>query len=147
MIFDRAPTLEEFLAAPTRDQWQAALAEGWPGPDGSSMSTDRMCGVRIGITSRAYMFHDLPANRHDWRYLLGRTYRLGAPFRLAADEGYRDMCVERFRQRLVQPRLAEGIVRAHIRFAVLRLGARFAWTEKTQLRHERWHGDGSASAE
>lgn len=54
--------------APTREEWEAELASGWPGSNGSSMSTDHICGVRIGITSADYDEADGPADHHDFGY-------------------------------------------------------------------------------
>jgi len=131
-------TLSGFLAAPRPDQWTWAIAAGWPGPDGSSMSTDRICGVRIGIQSPAYEYHALPANRHDWRYLLGRLCGLPEAFRAAADRGYRDGCLAEVRLHIGGPMLAIAIARCHLRYAGLRLGARFAWTRRTRAREAAW---------
>lgn len=47
----------------TKGQWDAELESGWPGSNGSSCSTDTICGVRIGSTTREYSV--LPADHHD----------------------------------------------------------------------------------
>ena len=78
-------TLEEFLKAPTAEEWQRELNEGWQGSDGSTSSTDTIFGVRIGITGRNHANHALPATLHDWHYRLGRRYRLPESYRKEAD--------------------------------------------------------------
>jgi hypothetical protein len=139
-------TLAEFLAPPTEAQWADALARGWSGPDGSSASTDHICGVRIGITTRDWAFHRLPASLHDWRYLLGRTLRLDDTFRAAADAAYRDDCIATCRAALTRrrdlPLLALAIGRAHARYVGLRVGAWLAWTDKQRALRARWCDDG-----
>ncbi len=89
--------VEAFLARPTRSEWQAQLDLGWGGSDGSTGAPDRVGGVPIGATSRAHGDVDLPANRHDWYYEIGRTYRLDERFRKAADDAFLAMCLERIR--------------------------------------------------
>jgi len=55
--------------APSREEWDDAIGAGWHGSDGSSLSTDRICGVVIGVTTVAWS--DLPAPIHDfWYYVL-----------------------------------------------------------------------------
>lgn len=124
-------TLDEFLAPPAREAWEAELAAGWSGPDGSSSSLDDIEGVRIGITSTSHEHHALPANRHDWRYHLGRTRMLPPEFRAAADREYRDGCAERVRSTLIGWRVKAGEARAHARFYALRLFGGRAWRHGT----------------
>lgn len=137
-------TLERFLYRPTLEQWLEELADGWDGPDGSSLSTDTICGVRIGVTSASYAHVDLPANRHDWYYRLARRLRLPERFRRGADRVYRDLCIARLRAELTgwrrAPRRVVGIARAHARYAALRAGARFAWTQQAKRRATAWSG-------
>ena len=47
-------TLEDFMRIPTRLDWNREIEFGWPGPDGSTASTDHMMGVKIGVTSKAF---------------------------------------------------------------------------------------------
>jgi hypothetical protein len=134
-------TLDKFLARPTRAAWMAELLDGWLGPDGSSWSTDTIMGVRIGITSLDYEHVDLPANRHDWYYRLGRKLRLPESYRAAADAVYRDLCIERCKAELTGVRRAMFPLawsRAWTRYAALRVGARYAWTEKAKQRNAAW---------
>lgn len=145
MINRRPESLEEFIARPVYNAWRAELADGWPGPDGSSQSTDTIMGVRIGRTSRLFRYVDLPANRHDWYYRLGRKWRLPEAWRRAADKVYRDLCLERCRAELVGWKLAlrpVAVARCHGRYAALRAGARFAWTEKARRRRSAWKDEG-----
>lgn len=120
-------TLEEFLRAPTLKEWNAELADGWSGSDGSSSSTDNIEGIRIGITSRSYSYSHLPANLHDWLYRLGRKHGLGSKFRKAADRAYRDICLERISSLLGWSGW-KARRRCAIRYAVLRLFGAAAWT-------------------
>ena len=137
-------TLTNFLARPTRNRWQAELGAGWFGPDGSSMSTDTICGVRIGVTSSEWMNVDLPANRHDWYYRLGRRYRLGPKYREVADRAYRDMCLACVRRSLSRwnPLRYVAVGRCHARYAGLRAGARYAFTKKAKVRLDNWTREG-----
>ena len=138
-------TLEEFMASPTWQAWQAELKAGWPGPDGSSMSTDRIMGVRIGKTSDLHKYHVLPANRHDWRYRLARRHSLPEAWRRVADAAYREGCVECCRAELTgwkKWRLPLALARAHARYAGLRVGARYAWTKRAKIRAQAWTIDG-----
>lgn len=89
--------VDAFLAPPTRSEWQAQLDLGWGGSDGSTGARDHIGGVPIGSTSRALEDADLPANRHDWYYELGRSYDLGERFRKAADDAFLEMGLERIR--------------------------------------------------
>lgn len=68
----------EFRAhKPTFEQWQAELASGWTGSDGSTSSLDDIEGVQIGVTGTDHR-PDLPANHHDFDYRVLR--RLGAHY-------------------------------------------------------------------
>lgn len=138
----RPRTLEVFLRRPTRGIWNRELRAGWTGPDGSSLSTDTILGVRIGATSSDYRYVDLPANRHDWLYRLGRRYDLPESWRKAADQMYRDLSLGRCRVELRGWRRAFAVVRCHARYAGLRAGARFAWTRNARLRRDAWRGGG-----
>ena len=74
----RPQDIQAFLAPPTREMWDQMIRDGWAGPEGSSMSRDHIAGVRIGRTGAAFADafengHWLPANLHDWAYLLGRV--------------------------------------------------------------------------
>lgn len=132
--------LEAFLCRPTAEEWAAELEAGWPGSDGSSMSTDTIMGVRIGKTSRSYSTVDLPGNRHDWYYRQARRWRLPEAWRREADRVYRRLCVSACRTTLgtLNPLFWIAWVRAWIRYFGLRVGARFAWTQKAQLRRVAW---------
>lgn len=123
-------TLREFMAPPSMAAWNRELAEGWAGPDGSSRSLDDVMGVRIGVTSRSFEHSGLPANRHDWRYRLGRRYRLPEAWRAAADAEYRDLCIERTDAALVGWRRHVARWRAWGRYYILRLAGRPAWTHQ-----------------
>lgn len=133
-------TLSEFTRLPTAAEWQSEIDDGWPGPDGSSSSTDTIMGVRIGITSASVEDVDLPANHHDWMYRLGRKFQLDAPWRLAADLCYRNECLQRVKAAFVwyNPIRAIGVARCWARYAGLRVGAKFAWTAKALTRKEVW---------
>lgn len=140
----RPISVDVFIQKPSYEEWLAELRDGWPGPDGSSMSTDKIMGVRIGITGPEYEYADLPANRHDWYYRLGRRYRLPESWRREADRRYRDMCIylcklalTGWRRWTVYP-IAKA--RAHARYTALRTAARFAWTGKAKARAEAWNG-------
>ncbi len=118
--------VEDFLARPTRSQWEAQLALGWGGSDGSTAARDVIAGVRVGATSRRLEDVDLPANRHDWYYELGRSYGLGERFRRAADQAYREMCLQRLRGvRGLRGALARTNV--NLRYLALRLFGLGAW--------------------
>lgn len=97
-------------------------------------------GVRIGISSPDYKYVDLPANRHDWYYLLGRSFELPDEYRRAADLAYRDLCMERLSAALEGPMLLIGHLRCHARYVALRLGAKFAWTSRAAARRAAWTG-------
>ena len=66
------------MIAPTWTELRIAIGLGFR-PNGSTMSPDSICGVRIGRSTRrgaawrnvAYSVLDLPANRHDFRYFVG----------------------------------------------------------------------------
>jgi hypothetical protein len=120
--------IDKFLEIPTQEQWEAELEDGWDGPDGSSLSTDHMMGIRIGETSPDYKYHRLPANLHDWRYHLGRKYGLHGHHRHAADVAYREDCIDYITRRL-DGRTMEtiGIIRAWVRYYALRVFGRAAW--------------------
>jgi len=121
-------TIIEFMKGPTREQWMAEIEAGWEGPDGSSMSSDHIMGVRIGEVSPDYAFRDLPANLHDYRYRLGRRHKLGRGFRLAADVAYRKDCIE-YVANVLDGRTAIGvaIARSWVRYWTLRLFGGFAF--------------------
>ena len=67
MNLDRA-RIQLGLMPPTPEQWDAEIASGWKGSNGSSMSTDTIFGVRIGITSADYEIARGPADDHDYGY-------------------------------------------------------------------------------
>lgn len=69
-------------APPRPEFWAAELTSGWPGSNGSSCSTDTMCGVRIGRTSPEHS--TLPADVHDFWYRVLR--RLHATTRVSEAE-------------------------------------------------------------
>lgn len=141
----RPRDLEDFVERPSMAEWNAELRRGWSGPDGSSRSTDTIMGVRIGITSRSYRWVNLPANRHDWYYRLGRRWRLPESWRREADRRYRDLCLALVRLSLVgwrAPLRPLAVARCHARYAVLRVAARFAWTQKAKGRNAAWKGGG-----
>ena len=120
--------LNMFMAVPTVDEWHDEIERGWRGPDGSSMSTDHMMGVRIGLTSTDYKHAKLPANLHDWRYQLGRRLRLDGRFRHAADVAYRDDCIAYIPRKLDgRTMIAIGVARAWVRYYALRLFGWKAW--------------------
>lgn len=121
-------TTEEFLAMPTQAEWQHELNSGWPGPDGSSSSTDHMMGVRIGISDPGYNHHKYPANLHDYRYHMGRKYGLPSRYRQLADVEYRERCIEYIDRRLDGKIFTGlGIIRAWARYYALRLFGWRAW--------------------
>tara|TARA_R110000824_G_scaffold21496_6_gene80073 strand:- start:4415 stop:4789 length:375 start_codon:yes stop_codon:yes gene_type:complete len=118
-------TLEDFMRIPTRLDWNREIEFGWPGPDGSTASTDHMMGVKIGVTSKAFEHSTLPANLHDWRYRLGRENGLGGNYRRVADVAYRDDCIKYIRTQLdSRVATALGVSRAWVRYGVLRA---FGW--------------------
>lgn len=133
-------SLYTFLRRPTWAEWEAELEAGWAGSDGSSMSTDTIMGVRIGTTSQSCHHVDLPGNRHDWYYRLGRRWRLPAAWRREADRAYRRMCVRACHDALGpgNPLFWVAWVRSWVRYFGLRVGARFAWTQKARLRRAAW---------
>ena len=108
------------------------------------MSTDKIMGVRIGLTGPEHEYVDLPANRHDWYYRLGRRFNLPASWRKAADAMYRDMCIYLCKLALTGWKRWSiypiAFVRAHARYAALRTAARFAWTAKAITRAAAWKG-------
>ena len=115
-------TLDDFLREPSREQWLREVAEhGWR-CDGSSASPDAICGVRIGIKSTRYEYHELPANTHDWRYHLGRRFGLPWEWSIYADAGYRNGCLGRVLV-LVGPFYWFAWMRCHARYIVLRVRA------------------------
>ena len=122
-------TLEAFLAAPSADEWEAQLAMGWFGSDGSTAVSDFIGGVEIGRTSRDRADAELPANRHDWYYEMGRTHGLGWKFRRAADQSYRDMCLERVGHLTGLKGLAAR-ANVHGRYLALRVVGIGAWLAK-----------------
>ena len=128
-------SLDDFLAAPTEAEWQAQLAMGWFGSDGSTAVSDFIGGVEIGRTSREVTDADLPANRHDWYYEMGRTYGLGWKFRRAADQSYRDMCLERVAHLQGLKGLAAR-ANVHGRYLALRVVGIGAWIAKPEAAPE-----------
>jgi len=120
--------IDDFLKQPTRKEWDAEIEAGWPGPDGSSASTDHIMGIQIGISSPDWKFSRMPANLHDWRYHLGRSRALHRHHRAAADREYRDDCIRVLQERL-DGRIMTGIgiARAWARYYALRLFGRAAW--------------------
>lgn len=125
------------MALPSRAEWEVAVSLGWPGPDGSSCSTDTIFGVRIGITSAEYEHAFMPANSHDWRYLLGRTFRLGEEYRRAADQDYRDLCYELCQWELSRALWPAAWLRCETRWAALRGFGWASFTRKQKEAHER----------
>ena len=110
-------TVEEFMQHPTIERWLEEISEGWEGPNGSSMSSDHIMGVRIGEASTNFAHSGLPANLHDYRYRLGRRLKLGPGHRKAADAAFRDECIS-----FVVDALDGKTV---IRLAIIRSWARF----------------------
>jgi hypothetical protein len=106
-------------------------------------------GVRIGKTSNNWMDCYLPANHHDWMYRLGRKFKLGPAWRLAADIVYRDGCLKFVRRDLAwwNPALPIAVSRCWARYAGLRVGARLAWTKKAIQRQIRWGPEGAPDPE
>ena len=85
-------TLEDFMRIPTRLDWNREIEFGWPGPDGSTASTDHMMGVK-----------------------------LGGNYRRVADVAYRDDCIKYIRTQLdSRVATALGVSRAWVRYGVLR---------------------------
>ena len=119
-------THQDFMELPTQRAWRKELTSGrWDGPDGSSMSTDHINGVRIGKTSIDWAFRTLPANLHDWRYHLGRTHGLGSSYRLLADVAFREDCIRTVAETLDgRMSIALAVIRSWGRYYVLRL---FGW--------------------
>lgn len=121
-------SIEEFMAPVTKEQWEAELDRGWGGPNGSSMSTDHMMGVQIGISHPSYAFANYPANLHDYRYRLGRRFKLSRQYRRQADIEYRDGCIGFLEERLQgRTAITIGAMRAWGRFYILRLFGWIAW--------------------
>ena len=133
-------TLNDFLKPPTKRRWLEEIRAGWPGPDGSSFSTDTICGVRIGVTSADWEYRKLPANLHDWRYRLGRAGQLGGEYRQRADELHRDDLLRTVRGQLSywNPLRYVAVTRCHARYAFLRAGARRAFTKAAKVRAAKW---------
>jgi hypothetical protein len=133
-------SLEDFLEIPTEEEWQREIdVHGWTGPDGSSSSTDDIEGIRIGVTSPSYEFATLPANLHDWRYQLARRLRLPAPWRRAADAGYRDGCLACVAILIgFSGRVARR--RARARYWILRAAGWRAWRTRDSLPRWIWGG-------
>lgn len=119
-------SLADFLAAPTASEWHSQLDLGWRGPDGSTAAPDEIAGVRVGQTTNSHAASDLPANRHDWYYELGRTYGLGRHFRKAADAAFHEMCLERV-SHLGGVRGAMARADAHLRYTAVRMVGIGAW--------------------
>ncbi len=156
------PNLDEFLRRPTRKEWEREIELGWPGPDGSSMSTDKIMRVRIGVTSPSYRHVDLAANRHDWYYRRARRFQaehgesVPESYRAGADAIYRALCIaECYAVLVCWPRGPHplcwtlplvlvslvyplALVRCHCRYFALRFAARFAWTAKAKTRNATW---------
>lgn len=121
---------EWFLRLPTKAEWKREMEyHGWTGPDGSAASRDNIEGIVIGTESAEFDDSTLPANLHDWRYQMGRRKKLGKALRKAADEGYRDGCLE-------QTSILVGFSgwkarrRAWIRYRVLRVPGVSSWERK-----------------
>lgn len=131
----RLRTLHDILSRKlgTPDQWAAEIEGGWVGSDGSTMSTDTIWGVRIGMTTAAWTA--LPAPQHDLDYrtlrrllATGRiTYAQWVAGRLAADEALRDRMLAKAPEAfvLVRPSYRR---RCWIRFEAVQHGA--AWAAK-----------------
>lgn len=130
-----------FLARPTEAAWMREIRDGWAGPDGSTVSTDSIFGIKVGETSPSYEYVDLPANRHDWYYRLARRYRLPSRWRLNADVAYRRLAIERCREGLYGWRRRVAYARIWGRYGALRAGAYMAWSKRAQRRHLAWNGE------
>jgi len=115
-----------FLAlARDRDVHDWLVATGWQS-DGSSASTDLVMGVRIGRPGVEWA--DRAADDHDRAYEISR--RLGGlsrAHRRAADDLYRDLVIAALEAHIEGPLLRLGRLRAHIRYAGLRLGGWWSW--------------------
>lgn len=100
------------------------LATGWQGSDGSSCSFDDVQGVRIGCTGG--QFNLMPATLHDVAYALLRRFQPPGRVREEADRMYRDECILRLRENLVNGSLScrVGILQAWTRYYALRA---FGW--------------------
>lgn len=95
-----AARLAAGVRAPTRDEWRAELESGWPGPNGSSFSTDSVFGVKIGATSDTYS--RLPADVHDYWYRVLRRLLATCPgFTFAESELLRERVDGQFRAGIV----------------------------------------------
>jgi hypothetical protein len=116
----------------TREEWEWLVGLGWIS-DGSSRSLDNIEGIRIGRSGTDYADAPYPANRHDFWYELGRLFRLGSAFKLAADRDYRDCCIVSLRLNLVGLNMRKGVARAHVRYYALRAFGRGAWTAEPQV--------------
>jgi hypothetical protein len=132
MLRPRPVTIHEFLRPPSLEEWNATLSLGWSGPDGSSSSLDDIEGIRIGITSTSYDHAHLPANWHDWLYMLGRTHRLPQNYRAAADALYCDRCLDQVAI-LIGWNGWKARTRCYIRYRALRLFGRHAWAHGWRL--------------
>jgi hypothetical protein len=126
-ILRRLQRPEDFTRGPiTREEWEWLVAGDWH-CDGSSNSLDDIEGVRIGRSGVDYADANLPANRHDFWYALGRVFKLGAAFRAAADADYRDQCKQRVGAALIGVNAWKGRRRAEARWLVLRVAGRRAF--------------------
>jgi hypothetical protein len=117
------------------DAWRWLRALGWLS-DGSSKSLDNIMGVRIGVSGGEYVSANLPANRHDFFYELGRLFNLGPAFRDAADWDYYTRCEQAVRFALVGWRVPVGKARAWLRWKALRACGHLSWTDTPQAREK-----------
>lgn len=112
---------------PTESEWNAELASGWRGSDGSSNSLDDIEGVKVGETGTRYM-PDLPAPHHDYDYRTIRRLvalhvideKMRAEMQQAADEKHLEG-LQRKVSVLVGFSGWKARARARVRYAALRL--------------------------
>ncbi len=119
------PTADFLTLAQDRDVHDWLVATGWRS-DGSSASSDLVMGIRVGATGATWA--NRAADAHDRAYEISR--RLGGldpALRQAADAMYRDLVLQALEAHLEGPLLAIGRVRAHIRYAGLRVGGWWSW--------------------
>ena len=118
MTLRQAPTVEEYMRPPTREEWEAEYAAGYRGSDGATAVPDTIYGIRIAVDVEGkgveigWVYQALPGNRHDYRYRVARRLQAtGAgltedmldAMREAADEEFRELLEE-----TVEPRMKTG---------------------------------------
>jgi hypothetical protein len=132
-------TITDLLRDPQPPQWKSHLRGGvdrkgkrhgkWAGPDGASGVPDRLMGVRIGKVSPIFEDYKYPANRHDWRYRLGREFALPKAWRQRVDAQFKYDLRKELALHMGGTMYAIGWVRSAFMYWAVRMFGGRAWRQ------------------